>query len=173
VNLPGRTALSFQTACAVLPGFSSPRSKVFGLEVVAPPWPEDPCSRGYPWASTQTGRSEEASSAPCSLTANGSEDSTPCLPATVKVTVSPGIVRRPVLRTPSRSSEVWPRSCLAGKLASLTLTWKVPAGSLSEEEPDPQASSSTAAASAANPIAMAWRRVCRECLPVPRKAART
>jgi len=44
------------------------------------------------------------------------------LPAIEIVTVSAGIVRLPVLRTPRRSSEVWPRRCAVGKPASVTLT---------------------------------------------------
>jgi hypothetical protein len=100
---------------------------------------------------------------------------TPALPAIVKLTFSAGTARLPVLRIPSFSNAVCPRFCAVGKLASVTLTWKVPVGSSSpdELELEPQPPSIAAAASAAKPIAMARRRVCRECRPVPRKAART
>jgi hypothetical protein len=46
VYLPERTALSFHTAVVVAPGSSSPKEKVFGLDVEAPPGSEEPCRRG-------------------------------------------------------------------------------------------------------------------------------
>ena len=46
VYLPGLTALSFQTASAVSPGFSGPKAKVLRFEVSAPPGCAEPARRG-------------------------------------------------------------------------------------------------------------------------------
>ena len=46
MNLPALTALSFQTASVVSPGFSGPKEKVLRFEVVAPPGSEEPARRG-------------------------------------------------------------------------------------------------------------------------------
>ena len=44
--LPARTALNFQTALVVSPGFSGPKAKVLKFEVEAPPGSEEPRRRG-------------------------------------------------------------------------------------------------------------------------------
>src|ERR1044072_1678178 len=173
LKLPSLTALSFQTASTVSPGFRRPKLKVFWLALWVPPGSDEPANFGYLAASTQTGRSGWARSGGGSLIVKGREELRPSRPPTEIVMVRAGTVFSPVLRAPSFSRTVSLSRCSVGNSAVTPLAGYLPeASSGPVEESPPQAANDAPRAAKAAPARSARRRKSEAVLSTP-KAART